>query len=149
LSPYKLKPQHCDGITVKRLTPELLNTVPQVYGATGSLVGIEDAQYVALVTAGGLLLNAVRQSQSWTHNEAHTDNESWAGESVLEAIYRHQEESLTLIIWLEDGYNIVDHHSRAGWRITVYKPSKEFAVSDLIAQAVIRARAEVKAEAAF
>lgn len=146
---HGLEAQDCDGLTVKRLTPELLNSIPCVGGATGSLVGIEDGEYIAIVTPETVMVDVVRQSVDWIHNEAYTDNESWTGESVLEAIYRMQAENLTHVVVVESGYNVVNHYSQNDWEATIYKPSKEFTVRDLIAQAVEKAQAQVKAESEF
>lgn len=139
----------CDSIKVKRMTPDFLNSTPRIDGGTGSLVSIEDGEYITIVTPSGVQVNAVKQSESWIHNEAYTDNESWQGESILDALYRLQAEDCTFIVKVSGGYNINDHCSRDNWQATIYKPAKDITIGELIAQAVARAEAQVKAEAAF
>lgn len=141
----------CDGIAIKRADSYLMGYVPQYDGATGSRVGIDDGERIAFVMAdGSVIRDAVRASGYCVHNEAHTDNESWAGETVLDAIYRNGvADTLALIISVRYGYNIRDHYSEPNWSAKVFKPSKGFTYRELVDAAAHMAQAQVKAEAEF
>lgn len=143
--------QNCDGIVVKRATKELVGTIPQYQGATGSLVGIDDGERFSFVLKdNSVIQNAVQDSGNVTHNEAHTDNEYWGGETILEAIDRHHVSTmLTHIVLVEYGYNVRDHYSLPNYRITIFKPAKDFSWADLIEEAKEKFKVEVLAEANF
>lgn len=146
-----LQPKDCDSIVIKRADANLMAHVPSYDGATGSKVGIDNDEKIALVlNDGSALFDAVKSGGYCVHNEVHSDNESWSGETVLAAIYRHSvAETLAYIVSIERGYVIRDHHSENNWRVTVYKPAKDFTYSDVVAEAVASAVASVKAEAEF
>lgn len=141
----------CDSIKVKRMDEALMDHVPHYDGATGSLVGIEDKEVISFVLHDGSLIeDAVSRSGYVVHNEAHRDNEEWEGETVLEAIDRHQvADRLLLIVSVEAGYNILDHHSQRNWRMTLYKPSESLSIKQAIRNARDQARERVQIEGAF
>jgi len=141
----------CDSIGIERIDSNLLNYVPSEKLATGSLVGIRDIERVDFVLRSwDVVICAVRPSGSAVHNEAHCDNESWSGESVLEAIYRRGlDQEIEYIIKVESGYKVRDHHSLANWCATIYKPASGDLISDLLAEARDAAAAEVAAALEF
>jgi len=140
-----------DRISVSRFDKDLLEKTPHYEGATGSLVGINEGQEIYFVlTNGGIIMNAVRNEGSCIHNEAYQDNESWDGETVLEAIDRHNVgDRLAYIVWENYGYEIRDHYSEGGLDFTVYKPAKGISIQQIIEEKKASASEQVKAEAEF
>jgi hypothetical protein len=141
----------CKKISVKRVTRELLQKVPHYSGATGSLVGIDDSEVVHFILNDGTIIrDAVAQSGDVVHNEAHTDNEYWEGETILEALYRQEvSPMLAYIVIVHSGYIIQDHRSQPDWCATIYKPARDIDLGDLITQERDSALQQVKAEANF
>jgi len=148
----KRDPKNCDGISIKRISQELLDKTPQEHNWDGSLVGINKWVRVDFVLEdGSIIKDAVKARGSSGSNYAHSETHSWEGETVLEAIYcRHAITLVKFIVWTEGGYNVVEHYSQRDWHSTIYKPAKG---SDFLRKAVINARRraldEVKAEANF
>ncbi|MHA1216264.1 MAG: hypothetical protein ACTSPX_02920 [Candidatus Thorarchaeota archaeon] len=144
-------PLDCEGITVKRIDNELLKKVPRRSIATGSCVGIDDREVVSFILADSTILeNAVRDGGSAIHNEAHTDNEYWDGETILEAIDRHNVgDNLSYIVVVREGYNVRDHYSEPSWCCTVYKPGRNINLAEVIAEEKAKALEMVRAEANF
>lgn len=141
----------CDSIKVKRITKELLNSTPEYHSAVGSLVGIDDEQVVAFVLGDGTVIeNAVKRTGRHHSNYAHDDGFYRRGETVLEAIHRENlADKLAYVVVVESGYAIVNHHSEADWRMTIYKPAKDVSAQDLIEQSKKSALDQVKAESEF
>ena len=160
-------PINCDGIKVARISQDLISQTPHYEGATGSLVGIDNGERFDFVLRNGQIIkDAVRASGDVVHNEAHTENENYDGETILEAIDRAGVvDTLEYIIKMEYGYNIRDHHSQGNYRMTVYKEAKvlvwlklqndrvqrgqSFSLAEAIAAANEEALSQVKAEATF
>ena len=147
----RVKAEDCDRIEVARADANLMSHTPQYSGATGSLVGVDDGESIAFVLEdGSIIRDAVKTAGYCRHNEAHTDDESWSGETVLDAIYRHSvADTLTLIVSVRYGYNIRDHYSERDWQAAVYKAPKGFTYRDVVDEARAKALAEVRAEAEF
>ena len=156
------KGEEVDSIQVKRMDKNLFGIRPTYHGATGSLVGIDEGEIVHfLVKSQGItmgirgellemLRDCVRNSGYVTHNEAYRDNESWDGETILEAIDRLDcAENLRIIILEEYGDNIRDHYSIGGLRFTIYKPAKGVSVKQLLVETKSKAQEEVQAESNF
>lgn len=152
-------PKNCDGITIKRITQELLDKTPQEHSWDGSLVGINKWVRVDFILKdGSIIKGAVMPKGSSGSNYAYEETHSWQGETVLEAIYRHcaimkfgtVPGEVEFIVWTKGGYNVVEHYSQRDWRSTIYKPAKG---QNLIRKSIINARGEaldeVKAEANF
>ena len=144
-------PVEIDGIWVKRMDKSLFARVPQYEGATGSLVGIGNGEAVHFILQDGTVMqNAVKDEGVCTHNEAHQDNESWNGETVLEAVERHNVgEKIAYIVWEDYGYDIRDCYSVGGLDFTIYKPPKGKKVLDYLEAARKKAAEKVKAESNF
>lgn len=140
----------CDSFAVKRITKELLDKTPKYDGATGSLVGIDDGEEIFFVV-NGTLAGPVQTDGSVIHNEAHSDNENWDGETVLEAIDRLKiaPDTITHIVSFEYGYEVLDHYSQGNYRLTIYKAPVGFTIADYVKEAIEKADNEVKAECAF
>lgn len=144
-------PVEIDGISVKRMDGNLFFRIPQYEGATGSLVGIDNGDAVHFILKdGGILEKVVKTAGFCRHNEAHTDDEDWSGETILEAIEKHDiSDSLAYIVWEEYGYEIRNHYSEGGLRFSIYKPPKGKRVQDYLEEARKKAIQEVKAESNF
>jgi hypothetical protein len=100
---------------------------------------------------GSILHDAVKQAGHTSSNYAHTQPQSWDGETVLEAIDRHGvAESLAFIIvekfYLDnwEGGNYEKEHN-----FTIYKTPKGTSFGAEIEKARAQALAEVRAEADF
>ena len=135
----------CNGISVKRITAELLAKTPSTYEADGSVVGVDEGDVCILVYSDHL--QKVRSSGSCRSNWAHDDDSSWDGETVLETIDEHGVPDF--IAWFEYGLDCVNHYSTHDWRATIYKAAKDVDVADLVAQAQVQALSQVQAEGAF
>lgn len=144
-------PHHCDGIEIKRATLTLMSYVPAYSGATGSLVSIDYGErFDFILSDGSVIIDAVKDGGHCRHNEAHTDDESWSGETILEAIDRHKvANTLSFIVKTEYGYRIRDHRSGPEYGIAIFKPSREFTWGKLTKDAKQKALTEVQAEAKF
>lgn len=142
---------NCKRISIKRADKELMSKIPHYSGATGSLVSIHDSEQVHFgLMDGTLIRDAVKGSGDVIHNEAYTDDEYWEGETVLEAIDRHDvAQRLKYIVINRCGHIIRDHHSQDGFYIEVYKTPKSLSFTDLITAEIEQATARVQAEAAF
>jgi hypothetical protein len=155
---------YCDGVSIKRVTKELLAKVPKEYAWDGSLVGIDEwtmvhfvveepMEYITGRRKEGVLTelpSAVRCHVHTGSNRAHEGEHESQGETILEAIYRLGiTETLRYIVIVRGGYNVVESYSRPNWEATIYKPAKDFTLADAIAEARKEARAAVVAESAF
>jgi hypothetical protein len=147
----RVKAEDCDRIEIARADVNLMTHAPQYSGASGSLVGIDDGERIAFVLDDGSVIHdAVKTSGYVRHNEAHTDDESWSGETVLDAIYRHSvPDTLALIVSVRYGYEVRDHYSEDNWSAAVYKTPKGFTYRQIVDEARARALAEVQAESEF
>lgn len=137
-----------DSVKIERIDEDLLSRVPSYSGATGSLVGIDDSEAVHFVLADGTVIkNAVKSAGSCIHNEAHSDDESWGGETILEAIEgRDMGDAVAYIVRECSGYVIRDHYSVGGYSIVIYKPSEGKSIADYLAEAQQRAKEDVATE---
>ena len=144
-------PINCDAIKVARISQELLDYTPRYDGATGALVSIDNGErFDFILRDGRVIRDAVRASGDVVHNEAHTDDESYDGETLLEAIDRKGViGTLKYVVKMSYGYNIRDHHSQGNYTMTVYKEAKDFSLADAIAAANEDALAQVRGEANF
>jgi len=140
-----------DSVEVKRVDANLLNTTPSYSGATGSMVGIDEGEKFHFVLEDGTVLeDAVKNEGSCHHNEAHWDNESWTGETVLEAIEKHGVgDTIVLIVQERYGHEIQDHYSIGGLDFIVYKAPKGKTIADYLEEARVKAMETVKAEVNF
>lgn len=141
----------CDGITVRRMTSEFLNTVPRDYSVSGSMVNIKEWERVDFVMSdGGLLKDAVRADSESVSHYAYEGTSRSKGETILEAIDRMRcADRLAFIVMLEGGYEVENHFSTSAWCCTVYKPLKGQSIQSVIDAAFDAALAEVRAESAF
>lgn len=138
---------YCESIKIRRMTPELLVTIPHITEHTGSLVDIYEGDEAWLVSNEGV--KGVDPEYHFNSNYAHTSPRYDPGESILEACDRHTTEP-ELIFWIEFGLGAVDHRSTKYWKATVYKPSKDGeTIEEMIAEARAKAIELVKAETAF
>lgn len=140
-----------DFIKIARIDENLLNKVPYYSGATGSCVGIDEGEGIYFVLSDGKIIsNAVKQSGDITHNEAHADNEYWEGETILEAIYRHNiTDNLKYIIVKHYGYIIRNHYTEGGLSFIIYKIGKNEMIQDFINTIKEKEFAKIQAEANF
>jgi hypothetical protein len=141
-----------DSVRVKRADENLLKVVPQYYYHDGSLGVTEMDEKVHFILADGSILHdAVKQSGHTSSNYAHSQERSWDGETVLEAVNRHGvAESLAFIV--------VEHYYLDDWsggeykreyNFTIYKTPKNTTFGAEIEKARAQALAEVRAEADF
>lgn len=144
-------PTKIDGISVKRMDENLFSRTPFYEGATGSLVGIAQGEQVHFVLTDSILMkDAVKNGGACTHNEAYQDDESWKGETILEAIEKHNlGEKLAYIVWEKYGYEIQDHYSVGGLNFTIHKPPKGKTVLEYLEAARKKAIEEIKAGSDF
>lgn len=130
---------------VNRITKELLSIVPLYDGATGCVVGIEDSKKIFLLDKEGKVLSEVQQAVSITHNEAHTDDEEYDGETVGEALLGLNPDDVHYIVTVHTGYKINDHYSVGGYSVIVSKLPKGFTLAGWLEEEENRAKKMVSA----
>ena len=141
-----------DSVRVKRADENLLKVIPRYSCHDGSMGITElDKKVHFILQDGTIIKNAVEQSGHTSSNYAHSQERSWDGETVLEAIDRHGvAESLAFIV--------IEHYYLNDWegcqyekehKFTVYKTPKGTSFGAEIEKARAQALAEVRAEADF
>ena len=141
-----------DSVRIKRADENLLKVVPRYSCHDGSM-GITkmDERVHFIFNDGTIIKNAVEQKGHTSSNYAHSQERSWDGETVLEAIDRHGvAETLQ--------YIIIEHYYLNDWegchyekehKFTIYKTPKGTSFGAEIEKARAQALAEVRAEADF
>lgn len=140
--------ERVEKVSVSRVGRDFLNRVPQYNGATGSLVDIDDSERIYLFDREGNLLVEVQQGGYCHHNEAHTDNEEWDGETVGEALLRTDPAQVHYAVVVHTGYEIRDHFSIGGYSVTVCKPPKGFTLPEWVEEQKHRASEMISATVA-
>lgn len=142
---------YCDGIKVARLSREFLAFVPEHTSHDGSMVGIDKREEVSFVlNDGAIIRNAVRANGTHGSNYAYSETLHEEGETILEAIDRHDvASSLRLIVVVRSGFTVREHYSEPNFSACVYKAGKGESLTELIEEAAIAALTEVRAEANF
>lgn len=145
------KHRDVEFIRIAKVDTNLLNKTPEYEGATGSMVDISTGEHIHFVlSTGEVLRNAVKTSGQVTHNEAHSDDEWWDGESVLEAIDRQGiADKLSYIVVEAYGYDIRDHYSEGGLNFVIYKSPKGDTIARATEEEKAKALSMVQAEANF
>lgn len=141
-----------DNITIKRADENLLRIIPQYSYRNGSMGESHHEEKIHFILNDGtIIFDAVRQEGSESSFYAHTQSRRWDGETILEAIDRH-ETTNTLQYIVQDIYVLDDWSGQEydySWRLTIYKTPKDTNFGAEIAKAKAKAIAEVKAEADF
>ncbi len=136
------------NVTIGRIGKELLLSIPYNKEITGSIVGIDEGRSIWLVfrDADSYRFSQVKTKHDYSSNYAYQDSYSTEGETVIEAIDR---EGIPDYIYAIDyGIETINHYSQ-GFEITLYKPAKDIAISQLILQLRKQAREEIEAEGNF
>jgi len=143
--------RHCDEIRIKHLDREFLNSSPTWNSWDGSLVGISKKETISFqLSDGSLIVDGVYQVGEHRSNYAHTSTAHESGETVLEAIDRHDIASkICMIIVVRTGFTVLEHFSGPNFSVCIYKAGKGELVADLIATAATAALEEARAEANF
>lgn len=108
-----------EEVEIEQFHPSLLERKALYYGATGSLVGVDDSVNVYLLGEDGTVLKTVKQTEDIVHNEAYCDNEYREGETLGEALLHVDPSAVRYVVTIHTGYTIRDHHSVGGYSITV------------------------------
>lgn len=138
-----------EEVHVNRIDKDFLGVVPQYDGATGSCVDIDDSERILLLDQDGNVLVEARQQDHIHHNEAHTDNEYRAGESVGEALLRiDNPDAVMFAVRIHTGYEIRDHYSVGGYSVTLYKAPKGFSLGGWVEEQLRRASEQILATVA-
>lgn len=132
-------------VAVSRIDKDFLGKEPKYDGATGSLVGIDDSEHIYLLDPDGNLLIEVKQGGYCHHNEAHTENECWSGETVGEALLRTDPTQVHYAVVVHTGFEIRDHHSVGGYSVTVYKSPQGFSLPEWVEEQTRRASEQIAA----
>jgi hypothetical protein len=141
-----------DSVRVKRADENLLKVVPECYYHDGSMgVSKMDERVHFVLADGSILHDAVEQGGKKTSNYAYSQEQSWEGETVLEAIDRHGvADQLQYIV--QDVFDLDDWEGQEyhrSWEIVIYKAPKGTSFGAEIEKARAQALAEVRAEADF
>lgn len=141
-----------DSVRIKRADENLLKVVPQYYYHNGSLGVTEMDEKVHFVLADGSIIHdAVKQAGHTSSNYAHTQTKEWEGETVLEAIDRHDVAKSLAFIIVE--YYYIDDWSGGEYKreytLTIYKTPKNTTFGAEIEKARAQALTEVRVEADF
>ncbi len=141
-----------DSVRIKRADENLLKVVPQYSYHDGSMGITELSEKVHFVLQDGSILHdAVEQNGHTSSNYAHSQDQYWDGETVLEAIDRYGvADKLQYIVveyyYFDDwsGQEYEKEHS-----FTIYKTPKDTTFGAEVKKARAYALAEVRAEADF
>lgn len=141
-----------DSVRVKRADENLLKVIPEYYCHNGSMGITEMDEKVYFVLKDGTFIkDAVKQKGHTSSNYAHTQEQFWEGETVLEAIDRHGvAESLAFIVvekYYLDDWSGGEYEKE--YSFTVYKTPKNTTFGAEIEKARAQALAEVRVEADF
>lgn len=141
-----------DSVRIKRADENLLKVIPEYYCYDGSMGITEmDEKVHFILNDGTFIKDAVKQKGHTSSNYAHTQEQFWEGETVLEAIDRHGVADKLQYIVIEKYY--LDNWSGGEYikkyTYTVYKTPKNTTFGAEIEKARAQALAEVRAEADF
>lgn len=140
--------ERVEVVAISRIDKDFLGKEPKYDGATGSLVDVDDSERIYLFDRDGNLLIEVKQGGYCYHNEAHTDDESWDGETVGEALLRTDPVRVYYAVVVRTGYEIRDCRSVGGYSVTAYKPPKGFILPEWVEEQKRRASAQIAATVA-
>ncbi|MBI4120375.1 MAG: hypothetical protein HY454_02815 [Parcubacteria group bacterium] len=143
--PIVRNPEEVEEVAVSRIDKDFLGKEPQYDGASGSMVGIDDSERIYLFDQDGNLLVEVEQGGCCYHNEAYTEDESWDGETVGEALLRTDPAQVHYAVVVCTGYEIRDHYSVGGYSVTVCKPPKGFTLPEWVEEQKRRASEQIAA----
>ncbi len=141
-----------DSVRIKRADENLLKVIPRYSCHDGSM-GITkmDETVHFILNDGTIIKNAVEQNGHTSSNYAHSQDQYWDGETVLEAIDRYGvADKLQYIVveyyYFDDwsGQEYEKEHS-----FTIYKTPKDTTFGAEVKKARAYALAEVRAEADF
>jgi hypothetical protein len=141
-----------DSVRIKRADENLLKIIPtySLHDGSMGITKLEEKIHFVL-TDGTIIMDAVKQKGHTSSNYAHSQERSWDGETVLEAIDRHGvAESLAFIV--VDEYYLDDWcggEYKREFSLTIYKTPKNTTFGAEIEKARAQALAEVRAEADF
>lgn len=123
-----------DFIKIAKVDENLLSKIPSYEGATGSLVGIDTGENIHFILDNNnIIFRAVETKGYVRHNEAHTEDEEWEGETILEGIYKQDIVNRLKCIVVENfGYKINNHHSQGGLNFIIYKVAKNETLQEII-----------------
>jgi len=138
------------SILIKKIDLNLLDHIPCIDSASGSLIGIYDEEWIDFILEDGTILqDAVLQN--YQHYDAgRGDAPSKEGESILSAIYRlNIADKVKFIVSYRKGYEIIDHHSTDAWEVAIYKLPKNLSLSEIISERKEKIKSEIKAQSDF
>ena len=144
---HKFRPENLTGkgISIKRADDLLLSSTPLDSGydcCQGQRWRLTYFHFIATE----VLLRAVFREVNWKYADTHTPDENREGESVLEAIFRHNiAPSLKFIVGVHRSGCDFDDTPESN-EITIYKTPKDVTYSDLIKEAQTSAIGDVKVE---
>ncbi|MCM8900633.1 hypothetical protein KVG29_05240 [Caldicoprobacter algeriensis] len=142
-------------IKIKRADENLLKATPEEYYWDGSKGYTKTKEAVYFILKDGTILqDAVKPSYESGSNYAHSQHRYDEGETVLEAIYRLQQQfsadDIQYIVWVRDHLSDWDGSEYEDYYyVTIYKTPKGTSYSDIIHKAEQEALQQVKAEADF
>ena len=136
------------GIVVKRADDRLLSLTPLDSGYDCCQGQRWNRTAVHFITTE-ILLHAVFRQVNWQYADQHTSDFKKEGETILEAIFRHNvAPTLKLIIGVHrSGCDFGDTPETN--EITIYKTPKDVTYDDLIKEAQTSAISDIKAEVEF
>ena len=147
LTAIEREPEACEQIVVGRVNLDLLHRRPIRCKIVSAGANIAEGDEVWLLAGCGQLLGQVRAEYDWRGPH---DTRRSPGETVLEAIDRLDVvEQLCYVVWVEYGYQIVNHCSGPAWRVTIYKPARQIRIAEVVARALAMAQKKVAAETDF
>ena len=139
-----------ESISVKRMTPELLRSVPsysEVCGNSTSYFGGDESIHLIYPTDVANAGTGKELPANWfTYNGTDNNHERWhnTGRPVIEAMDGREQ----FIVWVTNEYNNYGHY-QAGREVVVYKAPKDIDVMGIILDAKIAAESAVDAECNF
>lgn len=115
----------CETIKVSRVSDAFLALTPEWYGWSGSVVGIDRRQSVALVMKDGKVqLDFVSPDVTCGSNEAHSQTSSRDGQSILDSLAELDDATIsqtTYLVLVSQGQHVIDHFSTREFVVEIAK----------------------------
>lgn len=145
-------PRGIDKITIKRADENLLSYTPRSSSHVGSMGRTESETKVHFVLVNGEILeNAVIQEEHYSSNYSGDTSYDYEGETIIEAIDRHDiAEQLQFIVVEKYYYDSWEGQEREEkYFLEIYKVPKNITYREIIQKIKEKAIAEVRREADF
>lgn len=123
----------CERISVKRAGEQVMETIPVQTAIKSRLHDIDQGDDVYLFDEAGNLLGQVRPQRYTIDHTANGNETQTDGEALVDAVIRLGADQVHYAVWVEYGYQTLNHESTEHWKATVYKPHRELTAEEIAA----------------